>query len=120
MTYRRLRRGRRQHDTAADAVSVRRASLEEADALERLAQLDSVHAPSGPLLLAEVGDELSAALCFRMAGCSRTRLTPTRSRSSCLGRARRSCGVESRPAQQSVGRRCRAGSWFGCWQVHRS
>ena len=62
MALARVRRGHRQQETAAGPVSVRPASPEDADALERLAQLDSVHLPREPLLLAEVGDELRAAL----------------------------------------------------------
>jgi hypothetical protein len=62
MAHLRLRRGHRQQDGAEGTVSVRRPSPEDAAALQRLAQLDSVHSPRGPFLLAEVGDELRAAL----------------------------------------------------------
>jgi hypothetical protein len=45
-----------------DAITVRHASNADADALADLAALDSVRVPPGPLLLAEVDDELRAAL----------------------------------------------------------
>jgi hypothetical protein len=43
-------------------LRIRQARTTDAAALDRLAQLDSSHAPSGDVLLAEVGDELWAAL----------------------------------------------------------
>jgi hypothetical protein len=44
------------------AITVRRASPADADALTDLAEMDSVRVPPGPLLVAEVGDDLRAAL----------------------------------------------------------
>ncbi len=46
-------------------LRIRQARPTDAAAVERLAQLDSSHAPEGDVLLAEVGDELWAA--FSMA-----------------------------------------------------
>ena len=43
------------------------ASPEDADALERLAQLDGVRLPREPLLLAEVDDKLHAALSLSLS-----------------------------------------------------
>jgi len=43
-------------------LRIRRARPADADALERLAALDSSQVPTGDVLLAEVGDELWAAL----------------------------------------------------------
>ena len=43
-------------------LRIRQARHTDAAALERLAALDSSHAPHGDVLLAEVGDELWAAL----------------------------------------------------------
>ena len=43
-------------------LRIRQARHTDAAALERLAALDSSHAPSGDVLLAEMGDELWAAL----------------------------------------------------------
>ena len=43
-------------------LRIRQARHDDAAALERLAALDSSHAPRGDVLLAEVGDELWAAL----------------------------------------------------------
>jgi hypothetical protein len=43
-------------------LRMRPAGLADATALERLAALDSSHVPTGDVLLAEVGDELWAAL----------------------------------------------------------
>jgi hypothetical protein len=42
-------------------LRIRQASHADAAALERLASLDSSHAPHGDVLIAEVGDELWAA-----------------------------------------------------------
>jgi hypothetical protein len=42
-------------------LRIRQASHADAAALERLASLDSSHAPRGDVLIAEVGDELWAA-----------------------------------------------------------
>ena len=44
------------------SLRIRQAGQSDAAALERLAALDSSHAPHGQVLLAEVGDELWAAL----------------------------------------------------------
>jgi hypothetical protein len=62
MAHLRPTRGRRQRETATGPVSARPASPGDADALERLAQLESVHLRPGPMLLAEVDSELRAAL----------------------------------------------------------
>ena len=43
-------------------LRIRQARHTDAAALERLAALDSSHAPHGDVLIAEVGDELWAAL----------------------------------------------------------
>jgi hypothetical protein len=48
--------------TGAPALTLRLAGPADADAIDRLAQLDSRRAPRGPVLVAEVGDELWAAL----------------------------------------------------------
>ena len=42
-------------------LRIRQARMHDAAAVERLAQLDSSHAPQGDVLLAEVGNELWAA-----------------------------------------------------------
>jgi ketosteroid isomerase-like protein len=55
-------RGRFASGSDPDAIIVRHASDADADALADLAELDSVRVPPGPLLLAEVDDELRAAL----------------------------------------------------------
>jgi hypothetical protein len=55
-------RGRGVSRPDQDATTVRPASAADADALADLAALDSVRVPPGPLLLAEVDDELRAAL----------------------------------------------------------
>jgi hypothetical protein len=47
---------------ALERVTVRHARAEDAGALERLAALDSAHAPGGPLLLAESDARILAAL----------------------------------------------------------
>lgn len=46
----------------ASPLRIRQARHADAEALERLAALDSSRAPHGDVLLAEVGDELWAAL----------------------------------------------------------
>ena len=43
-------------------VTIRQATASDAQAIERLAALDSTSAPPGALLLAEVGEELWAAV----------------------------------------------------------
>jgi hypothetical protein len=48
--------------SGASSLTLRFASTADAEAIERLAQLDSRRAPSGPVLVAEVGGELWAAL----------------------------------------------------------
>lgn len=45
-------------------LTIRRAGPADAGALSRLAALDSSHAPVGDVLVAEVGEELRAALCL--------------------------------------------------------
>lgn len=47
---------------ASAVVTIRRAGPEDAPAVERLAALDSAHVPAGDLLVAQVGDELWAAM----------------------------------------------------------
>jgi hypothetical protein len=56
--------GRHQSASAGGTVIVRAASPGDAVALERVAGLDSVHLPGGPMLVAEVGEDLRAALCL--------------------------------------------------------
>ena len=62
-------------------LRIRQARHADAAALERLAALDSSHAPRGDVLLAEVGDELWAALSLDDGHASpiRCALAPTRS-----------------------------------------
>ena len=60
----RHRKGTRQQLAAGGDVAVRCAFPDDWNALERLAELDGVHLPHGPMLLAEVDDELRAALCL--------------------------------------------------------
>jgi hypothetical protein len=48
--------------SGAPALTLRFAAPSDADAIDRLAQLDSRRAPRGPVLVAEVGGELWAAL----------------------------------------------------------
>jgi hypothetical protein len=55
-------RGEFQPVTAAGTVTVRAATREDADTVERIAGLDSVHLPPGPMLVAEVDHEVRAAL----------------------------------------------------------
>jgi hypothetical protein len=43
-------------------LTIRTATPSDADAVERLAQLDSSHVPTGPVLVGEVGRELWAAI----------------------------------------------------------
>jgi len=62
VTRLRVRRSYRDRQTAGGRTIVRLSSPDDEDALERLAQLDSVHRPRGPLLLAEIDHELRAAL----------------------------------------------------------
>jgi hypothetical protein len=49
-------------DAQEREITIRRSRPEDATALERLAQLDSRTLSGGDLLLAEVGDELHAAV----------------------------------------------------------
>ncbi len=49
-------------DASSPALTLRYAVPADADALDRLAQLDSRHAPRGVVLVAEVGGELWAAI----------------------------------------------------------
>ena len=48
--------------TTTETVVIRRATAADADALKRLAQLDSARVPAGDVLVAEVDGELRAAL----------------------------------------------------------
>lgn len=48
--------------TAADVVVLRPATMHDADALRRLAELDSSAPLAGPILIAERGGELAAAI----------------------------------------------------------
>jgi hypothetical protein len=52
---------RKQIPVSPAPLRIRQAQHTDAAALERLAALDSSHAPHGDVLLAEVGDELWAA-----------------------------------------------------------
>jgi hypothetical protein len=52
----------RRSSTASEDIVIRRGYPDDRDALVRLATLDSAPAPAGPVLLAEVGGELRAAL----------------------------------------------------------
>lgn len=54
--------GRKEIPVTNAPLRIRQAATSDAAALERLAALDSSHAPAGDVLLAEVGDELWAAL----------------------------------------------------------
>jgi hypothetical protein len=47
---------------STDTISIRLATPDDAQALRRLAQLDSSEVPAGPVLLAERQDQLQAAL----------------------------------------------------------
>ncbi len=53
---------RKEIPASSAALRIRQARHADASALERLAQLDSSQVPVGDVLLAEVGDELWAAL----------------------------------------------------------
>lgn len=57
--------GKRRLSPLESDVTVRPASPEDAGAIARLAALDSVHLPEEPLLLAEVGDDVRAALSLK-------------------------------------------------------
>jgi hypothetical protein len=48
--------------SGASSLTIRYADAADSEAIDRLAQLDSRRAPRGVVLLAEVGDELWAAL----------------------------------------------------------
>ena len=50
------------HTQATECITIRHASGTDRVAVERLAALDSAEAPSGELLIAEVGDEPQAAI----------------------------------------------------------
>jgi hypothetical protein len=59
------RRARKASAAAAgERLVLRRATAEDASAVTRLARLDSAPRPSGELLVAEVGDEIVAAVPF--------------------------------------------------------
>ena len=47
------------------SLTIRTATTSDADAVERLAQLDSSPAPEGPVLVGEVGSELWAAISLQ-------------------------------------------------------
>jgi hypothetical protein len=53
---------RKEIPVSPSTLRIRQARHTDAAALERLAALDSSHAPHGDVLIAEVGDELWAAL----------------------------------------------------------
>src|SRR4051812_34230551 len=53
---------RKEISVTTSPLRIRQAGLADAIAVERLASLDSSYAPTGDVLLAEVGDELWAAL----------------------------------------------------------
>lgn len=95
MAHLRASRSNRQQEQSTGVVIVRRDSPEDAEAVERLAQLDSVHRPYGPVLLAVVGGEPRARRCpCETERCWRIRFIPQRSSSSFSGSARRSCLLE--------------------------
>ena len=52
---------RKEIPVTTSPLRIRQAGADDASAVERLAALDSSHAPHGDVLLAEVGDELWAA-----------------------------------------------------------
>lgn len=49
-------------DQVLAEVTIREAALTDGDALRRLAELDSARVPSAPVLVAEVGGQLRAAI----------------------------------------------------------
>ena len=60
-------------------VTIRPAHPDDAPALWRLAALDSAAVPAGPLLLAEVGDELRAAVSMSSLAAIADPFVPTAS-----------------------------------------
>jgi hypothetical protein len=50
------------HNGASGAVTIRRATLGDEAALERLSQLDSLPVPTDPVLVAEVDGQIRAAV----------------------------------------------------------
>ncbi len=69
-------------------MRIRQARHTDAGALERLAALDSSHAPHGDVLLAEVGDELWAALSLDDGHAIADPLRPSADAVLMLGAAR--------------------------------
>lgn len=71
---------------AGDALAIRRAGPADAAALRRLAELDSAPSPApGPVLVAEVGGELRAALLLETGAAIADPFHPTAELVSLLG-----------------------------------
>ena len=83
-------------------LRIRQARHTDAAALERLAALDSSHAPHGDVLLAEVGDELWAALSLDDGHAVADPLRP--SSDAVLLLAQRSRQLRPRARRRSHGR----------------
>jgi hypothetical protein len=83
-------------------LRIRQARPADASALERLAQLDSSQVPRGDVLLAEVGDELWAALSLEDGHAVADPLRP--SADAVLMLAERSTQLSPRPRRRSHGR----------------
>jgi hypothetical protein len=60
------------------ALTIRRATAEDAFALRRLASLDSAYPPTGEVLLAEMGDELWAAISIESGAAIADPFRPSR------------------------------------------
>ena len=76
-------------------LRIRQARQADASALERLAQLDSSQVPRGDVLLAEVGEELWAALSLEDGHAVADPLRPSADAVLILASAARSCAVTS-------------------------
>ena len=95
----------RQIPASPAPLRIRQARHTDAAALERLASLDSSHAPRGDVLLAEVGDELWAAFSLDDGHAVADPLRPSADAVLMLGqRARQLHRAERRAAH---GRRTR-------------
>ena len=82
-------------------LTIRHATASDAEAIERLAALDSTSAPPGAVLLAEVGDELWAAVEVDERHCDRRPVPLLRRPGRAAAAARRTgraAGVPARPA----------------------
>ena len=80
-------------------LRIRQARESDAPALERLAQLDSSKTPRGAVLLAEVGDELWAALSLEDGHAVADPLRP--SADAVLMLAERGAQLKPRPRRRS-------------------